>query len=77
MTDTRTENPVTAQTDFERFALDHKAHKHCTGCGGCLLDRSWYVQHFNPVWCVGCRERIKATSAKSGAPLPWPVEWEL
>lgn len=65
--------PAAVQTDFERFALDHAAHKHCAGCGGCLLVRT----QFDPLWCVGCRERVKKTCAASGAPLPWLVEWEL
>lgn len=61
-------------TDFERFALDHQAHVHCQGCGGCLLDPAFYVQHFSQnVWCVTCRDRIKA----SGVPLPWHPSLEF
>lgn len=63
------------QTDFERFALDHKAHQHCQGCGGCLLDPAWYVQQFS-AWCIGCRDRIKNT-VPAGVPLPWDGGWEL
>lgn len=60
------------QTAFEQFALDHQRHVHCLGCGGCLLDPSHIVQGFRSwVWCVGCRDRIKATCARSGLPLPW------
>lgn len=65
------------QTDFERFALNHAAHVHCRGCNGCLLDPAHYVQSYpNHVWCVGCRERIKANTAP-GRTLPWAGGWEL
>lgn len=64
--------------DFERFATDHRAHVHCRGCGGCLLDPAWYVQSYpSHVWCIACRDRIKATCEKSGAPLPWDGGWEI
>ena len=62
-------------TDFERFALDHEAHNHCLGCGGCLLNPAGFVQD-SPAWCVGCRDRIKKT-IPAGAPLPWKGGWEF
>ncbi len=59
-------------TEFEIFALDHKKHVHCLGCGGCLLDPSPLVQGFQGcVWCVTCRDRIKANCKRVGIPLPW------
>ena len=61
--------------NFEAFALDHKAHVHCQGCGGCLLDPAWYVQQF-AAWCVGCRDRIKK-ALPVGAEPPWKGGWEL
>jgi len=64
------------QTEFERFALDHYAHAHCHGCGGCLLDPSHLIQGFIPVYCVGCRDRIKANN-KPGVPLPWVGGYEF
>ena len=63
-------------TAFEQFALDHKRHNHCQGCGGCLVDPSHIVQSY-PSWCVGCRDRIKANVAKTGAPVPWRGGWEF
>ena len=78
MTDHRTKDSIAVQTDFERFALDHKAHVHCRGCGGCLLDPAFYVQSYpSHVWCVQCRDRIKATCAITGVPVPWTGGWEL
>jgi hypothetical protein len=66
---------IIPQTDFERFALDHAAHNHCLGCGGCLLDPSHVVQGY-PAWCVTCRDRIKKNHP-AGAPLPWKGGWEF
>jgi len=71
------EQRIAVQTDFERFALDHKAHRHCKGCGGCIIDPAWYVQMTPDVWCVGCRDRIKKQLQSVGAPLPWLHEWEI
>lgn len=63
---------MTAQTAFEQFALDHARHVHCLGCGGCLLDPSHLVQGYGTVtWCVGCRDRIKASCQRSGMAPPW------
>ncbi len=62
-------------TEFEIFALDHKRHNHCQGCGGCLVDPSHVVQGYQ-AWCVTCRDRIKRSSPK-GAPLPWAGGWEF
>lgn len=69
MTDTLRSSETVAPTAFELFAMDHKAHRHCMGCNGCLLDPSHIVQSFL-AWCVGCRDRIKKTTAP-GIPLPW------
>lgn len=55
-------------TEFEHFALDHKLHNHCKGCGGCLLDPSHVVQGY-PAWCVGCRDRIKANCQRTHLPV--------
>lgn len=60
--------------DFERFALDHEAHRHCQGCGGCILDPSHLVQMY-PCWCVSCRDRIKANTPDER--LPWRGMWEF
>jgi len=54
-------------TEFEKFALDHRRHQHCIGCGGCILDRRLIagdffnrnVQQVNPLWCVGCSNRLR------------------
>ncbi len=62
-------------TEFEIFALDHKRHNHCQGCGGCLLDPAFWVQGFN-AWCVGCARRIKS-NLPPGARPPWGEAWEL
>lgn len=64
------------QTDFERFALDHTRHTHCLGCGACIVDPSIAVQGF-PVWCIGCRDRIKANCQRVGVPVPWRGAWEF
>lgn len=61
--------PQRHPTQFEKFAMDHAAHNHCQGCGGCLLEQTHIVQGY-PSWCIGCRDRIKATLPK-GARLPW------
>jgi hypothetical protein len=63
-------------TDFEIFALDHQRHNHCQGCGGCLLDPSHLVQSY-AAWCVGCRDRIKQSSRRTGARLPWHGGYEF
>jgi hypothetical protein len=68
---------VAVQTDFERFALDHTKHRHCRGCMGCIINPAWFVQMTPEVWCIGCRERIRARCLKVGIPLPWEVEWEI
>ena len=73
-----TKETMSVQTDFERFALDHKAHVHCQGCGGCIVDPAFYIQSYpHTVWCMACRIRIKAVCALTGAPLPWHKELEL
>jgi len=66
---------MSTATEFEQFALDHKRHNHCQGCGGCLLDPSDLVQMYVS-WCVSCRDRIKA-NLPPGAPLPWRGGWEF
>ena len=62
-------------TDFEIFALDHKRHNHCQGCGGCLLEPSHLVQRYN-AWCIACRDRIKRNLPQN-APVPWRGGWEF
>lgn len=63
-------------TEFEHFALDHRQHQHCQGCGGCLLNPSHLVQGF-PSWCIGCRDRIKTNCQRQGIPVPWHGAWEF
>lgn len=67
---------IRPHTEFEQFALNHSRHNHCQGCGGCLVDPSHIVQGYQS-WCVGCRDRIKANAARTGAPLPWRGGWEF
>lgn len=59
---------------FEEFAFDHEKHRHCHECKGCLLDIRPAVWSAFPLWCVGCRERIRA-STPYGKKLPWEVEY--
>lgn len=54
-------------TEFEKFATDHALHHHCAGCGFCILVNP---QAINPVWCVGCYNRIEE-SMPADAPRPW------
>lgn len=60
-------------TEFEKFALDHLAHKHCIGCGGCVLENSKQVLESYPIWCVACRDAIKRNNPPI---LPWAFGWE-
>ena len=60
----------TGNITFAEFAKDHFEHTHCVACGNCLLDPSFQVRFSIPVWCVGCRDRIKAT-LPDGVPPPW------
>lgn len=55
---------------FEDFATDHHKHVHCRECHGCILDLHLAVQLSMPVWCVGCRDTIKALT-KKGRSTPW------
>jgi hypothetical protein len=61
---------------FAEFAKDHDEHVHCISCGSCIIDPlllvRWSVPIW-PIWCVGCRDRFKA-SKPDGVPLPW--RWE-
>lgn len=61
--------------EFEQFATDHSLHVHCVACGGCIFDRR--VQLLVPVWCVGCRDKLKAASKTTGVPLPWDPRQEI
>jgi hypothetical protein len=62
--------------NFEKFALDHNLHRHCASCRGCLLDTRQWVLRSAPLWCVACRDRIKAHTPKGHA-LPWEHGWEI
>jgi hypothetical protein len=57
-------------TDFEKFATDHTAHNHCSGCGGCILDPRATPQLVISVWCLGCYKRIEE-NMPVGAFRPW------
>lgn len=62
---------------FEEFATDHQNHVHCCECKGCILDTRTHVQTSRPVWCVNCRDIIKALTLK-GRKTPWekmPGHW--
>ena len=61
---------MSEMTAFEKFALDHSLHVHCSGCGGCMLEPFIKLLSINPVWCVGCYKRIEA-KMPVGAPRPW------
>lgn len=63
-------------TAFEEFALNHYRHKHCMGCGGCILDDSRVVLESHPIWCIGCRDRIKKATP-AAVPLPWDRGFEI
>lgn len=55
---------------FAEFAKDHYEHTHCIACGGCLVDPARHVRFAIPVWCAGCRDKLKA-SLPPGVKPPW------
>lgn len=59
---------------FAEFAKDHEEHAHCIACGQCLIDPSPKVRLSTPIWCVGCRDRIKVRTLPEL--LPWRYGWE-
>ena len=64
-------SPSQSPITFEEFATDHAFHRHCDGCGSCLLDPE--VQHLFPLYCVTCAIRVIEQTPK-GAILKFDIE---
>ena len=56
---------------FEEFATNHDLHRHCSGCGSCILDPE--MQHLWPLYCVSCALRVIKGTPK-GAILPFDFD---
>lgn len=55
---------------FSEFAKNHQEHSHCVACSGCIVDPTPHVRFSAPLWCVGCRNKVKA-SLPTGLEPPW------